>query len=99
MTTLADEESVLAPSKLAGPKLWIAPLLFAVAALYLSTLVPTIEIAWVSAILLLTIYLFVFEIVEVDVAAVSIMVLLGLTSAAGPLFGIEQPVVIITTPV
>lgn len=55
--------------------------------------VPTIEIAWVSSILLLTIYLFVFEIVEVDVAAICIMVLLGLTSLVGPLFGIEQPFV------
>jgi di/tricarboxylate transporter len=55
--------------------------------------VPTIEIAWVSSILLLTIYLFVFEIVEVDVAAISIMVLLGLISLIGPLFGIEQPFV------
>ncbi|MDX2419119.1 MAG: SLC13 family permease [Xanthomonadales bacterium] len=55
--------------------------------------VPTIEIAWVSSILLFTIYLFVFEIVEVDVAAICIMVLLGLTSLIGPMFGIEQPFV------
>ncbi len=56
--------------------------------------VPTAEVAWVSGILLLTIYLFVFEIVEVDVAAISIMVLLGLMSFAGPLvFGLEHPFV------
>lgn len=57
-------------------------------------LVPTPDIAWVSGILLLTIYLFVFEIVEVDVAAVCIMVLLGLMTVAGPvLFGLKQPFV------
>jgi hypothetical protein len=33
---------------------------------------PTIEIAWVTIILLLTIYLFAFEIVDVDVAAISL---------------------------
>ncbi|MGB5717739.1 MAG: SLC13 family permease, partial [Gammaproteobacteria bacterium] len=62
-------------------------------AFVLTGAVPTIEIAWVSSILLLTIYLFVFEIVEVDVAAICIMVLLGLTAMVGPLFGIEQPFV------
>jgi di/tricarboxylate transporter len=56
--------------------------------------VPTQEIAWVSSILLLTIYLFVFEIVEVDVAAVCIMVLLGLMTLIGPLFGLDHPFVV-----
>jgi di/tricarboxylate transporter len=93
VTSLADEESVLAPGRLAGPKLWIAPLLFAIAALYLSTLVPTIEIAWVTAMLLLTIYLFAFEVVSVDLAAVTIMVLLGLTSLVAPFMGLEQGLV------
>jgi len=51
------------------------------------------EIVWVSSILLLTIYLFVFEIVEVDVAAICIMVLLGLMSLIGPLFGLNHPFV------
>ncbi|MDX1697595.1 MAG: SLC13 family permease, partial [Thiohalobacterales bacterium] len=55
--------------------------------------VPTPEIAWVSAILLLTIYLFVFEILEVDVAAICIMVLLGLMTMIGPVFGLEHPFV------
>ena len=54
---------------------------------------PTIEIAWVTAILLLTIYLFAFEVVDVDIAAVSIMVLLGLTSLLAPVMGLEQPLV------
>ncbi|MGB5473000.1 MAG: SLC13 family permease [Gammaproteobacteria bacterium] len=72
----------------------IGAILFLAAGFKLSGMVPTPEIAWVSGILLLTIYLFVFEIVEVDVAAVCIMVLLGLMSFAGPLlFGLDQPFV------
>jgi di/tricarboxylate transporter len=63
------------------------------AAFYLSTLVPTVEIAWVTAILLLTIYLFAFEVVSVDLAAVTIMVLLGLTSLLAPWMGLEQGLV------
>ncbi len=51
---------------------------------------PTIEIAWMTGILLLTIYLFAFEVVEVDVAAVSIMVVLGLSSLLAPFMGLEQ---------
>lgn len=54
---------------------------------------PTIEIAWVTAILLLTIYLFAFEVVDVDVAAVSIMVLLGLTTLLAPFMGLEEGLV------
>ncbi|OQX45135.1 MAG: SLC13 family permease, partial [Candidatus Sedimenticola endophacoides] len=67
--------------------------LFALFALYLASIVPSIEIAWVSAILVLTIYLFAFEVVEVDVAAASIMVLLGLSSLLAPLMGIERGLV------
>jgi di/tricarboxylate transporter len=93
VTTLADEESVAAPRKLSGPKLWIAPLIFALAALYMSTLVPSIEIAWVTGMLLLTIYLFAFEVVSVDLAAITIMVLLGLTSLLAPVMGLEQGLV------
>tara|TARA_B100000674_G_scaffold297744_1_gene246921 strand:- start:60927 stop:62921 length:1995 start_codon:yes stop_codon:yes gene_type:complete len=55
--------------------------------------VPSVEIAWVSAILILTIYLFAFEIVEVDVAAISIMVLLGLTGLFAPLIGLDQALI------
>jgi Na+/H+ antiporter NhaD/arsenite permease-like protein len=47
----------------------------------------------VSAILLFTIYLFAFEVVGVDVAAASVMVLLGLTSLLAPLMGLEQGLV------
>jgi len=68
----------------------IAGALFMLLGWYLASVVPSIEIAWVSAILLLTIYLFAFEIVDVDVAAVTIMVILGLTSLLAPLMGLEE---------
>ena len=71
----------------------VAAVLFAAFGFWLSRVVPTIEIAWVSAFLLLTIYLFVFEIVEVDVAAVTIMVLLGLTTLLAPWMGLEEGLV------
>ena len=67
--------------------------LFALLAIFLSTVSPTITIAWVVAILILTIYLFVFEIVDIDVAAISIMVLLGLTNLLAPYMGLEKGLV------
>ena len=81
------------PSKETLIKRLLGAIIFLGVGFSLTGAVPTIEIAWVSSILLLTIYLFVFEIVEVDVAAICIMVLLGLTSMVAPLFGIEQPFV------
>ncbi|VAW94980.1 Transporter, sodium/sulfate symporter family, partial [hydrothermal vent metagenome] len=71
----------------------VAAALFALLGLYLASVVPSIEIAWVTAILLLTIYLFAFEIVGVDVAAVSIMVILGLTTLLAPLMGLNEGLV------
>ena len=71
----------------------IAGVIFVALAAYLTTVVPTIQIAWVTAILLLTIYLFAFEIVEVDVAAITIMVVLGLTSLLAPYMGLEKGLV------
>lgn len=71
----------------------IAGVIFILIGLYLSTVVPSIEVAWVSAILLLTIYLFAFEIVEVDVAAVSVMVVLGLTGLFASYMGLKAPLV------
>ena len=71
----------------------IAGALFALLALYLASVVPSIEIAWVSAILLLTVYLFAFEVVGVDVAAATVMVLLGLTSLLAPLMGLSKGLV------
>ena len=71
----------------------IAAVIFILLGLYLSSIVPSIEVAWVSAILLLTIYLFAFEIVEVDVAAVTIMVTLGLTGLFSSYMGLSAPLV------
>jgi di/tricarboxylate transporter len=66
----------------------IAAAMFAIFAIWLAGLVPSPEIAWVMAILTLTIFLFAFEVVGVDVAAVTIMVLLGLTTLLAPMMGI-----------
>ena len=74
-------------------KLVIAGLLFLALSLYLSTLAPTREIAWIIGLLLLTIYLFAFEVVPVDVAAISVMVLLGLTDLLAPLMGLDAGLV------
>ena len=60
---------------------------------YLAGLAPTTEIAWVTGLLLFTIYLFIFEIVTVDEAAITIMVLLGLSSLLAPWMGIAQGLV------
>jgi di/tricarboxylate transporter len=67
--------------------------IFLIAAFGLALEVPSVEIAWVSGILLLTIYLFAFEIVEVDVAAITIMVVLGLSGLLAPLMGLEKGLV------
>ena len=45
------------------------------------------------AIKVLTIYLFVFELVDIDVSAISIMVLLGLNSLLAPVMGLEHGLV------
>ncbi len=74
-------------------KHWIAASVFLAIAVYMLTVVPTIEIAWVMTILLLTIYLFAFEIVSVDVAAATVMVLLGLTSLFYPVMGLQEGLV------
>jgi di/tricarboxylate transporter len=71
----------------------VAAVVFALIAVYLASVVPNVAIAWVTGVLLLTIYLFAFEIVGVDVAAASIMVLLGLTDLLAPLMGLDQGLV------
>jgi len=71
----------------------VAGIFFTILAIVLSTVTPSIEVAWVAAILVLTIYLFAFEIVDVDVAAISIMVILGLTTLLAPFMGLEQGLV------
>ena len=72
---------------------WIAGIIFAQFAWYICGLAPSTEIAWVTGLLLFTIYLFIFEIVTVDEAAITIMVLLGLSSLLAPWMGIEQGLV------
>ncbi|MBF0187788.1 MAG: SLC13 family permease, partial [Magnetococcales bacterium] len=74
-------------------RLIVSGLLFALLAVYTATVVPSIEIGWVMAILILTIYLFSFEVVEVDEAAVSIMVVLGLSSLFAPIMGLKEGLV------
>ncbi len=58
----------------------IAAIIFLVFGLWLAFVAPTAPIAWMLGVLLLTIFLFAFEVVEVDEAAITIMVVLGLTS-------------------
>ncbi len=67
--------------------------IFALLGLYLASISPSLTIAWVVGLLVLTIYLFVFEIVDIDVAAISIMVLLGLSTLFAPYMGLEKGLV------
>ena len=89
MSPLSDSDSSTAPAAEPNKKQIIAAVIFLIAAIALGQVVPSIEIAWVTAILLLTIYLFAFEVVGVDVAAVAVMVLLGLTTLVAPLMGLS----------
>ena len=93
MNKLADEEQTIVNPGIISRKQIIAAVIFTALALFLASVVPTVEIAWVSAILVLTIYLFAFEIVGVDVAAATVMVLLGLTTLLAPYMGLEQGLV------
>jgi di/tricarboxylate transporter len=93
MNRLADEEKTVSKPGILAPKQMVAAAVFVALALFLATVVPSVEIAWVSAILVLTIYLFAFEVVGVDVAAVTVMVLLGLSSLLAPVMGLEQGLV------
>ncbi len=74
-------------------KTLIAAVLFLVVWGFAATLVPNREIAVVLGILMLTVFLFAFEVVGVDVAAVCIMVLLGLISHFGGYIGMSKPLV------
>lgn len=71
----------------------VAGAVFLVLWLIAANFVPDRQIAVVLGILMLTVFLFAFEVVGVDVAAVSIMVLLGLTSHFGGLIGLPNPLV------
>ena len=72
---------------------WIAGLLFFAFGWYITDIAPSPEIAWVTGILIFTVYLFVFEIINVDETAITIMVLLGLSSLAAPYMGLEKGLV------
>ncbi len=74
-------------------KQMIAAVFFAAAAGALAMVVPSIQIAWVMGILMLTIYLFAFEVVGVDVAAASVMILLGLTTLFASYMGLDAGLV------
>jgi hypothetical protein len=93
VTALADEEQTIVHAEKLSIRQLIAAGVFLAGSLWLATVVPSIEIAWVTCMLSLTIYLFVFEVVSVDVAAISIMVLLGLSSQLAPIMGLEQGLV------
>jgi di/tricarboxylate transporter len=93
VTTAADEDQTVARSSVLNTKQLIAAGVFVVAGLFLATVVPNIQVAWVTGFLLLTIYLFAFEVVGVDVAAITVMVLLGLTSLLAPMMGLDQGLV------
>ncbi|MFK5949978.1 MAG: SLC13 family permease [Methylococcales bacterium] len=89
----ADDDQVKACSNRLSFKQWIGAGVFILLAILMSLVVPTIEIAWVTGILFFTIYMFTFEVVQVDVAALTVMVLLGLTTLLAPLMGLEKGLV------
>ncbi|MDH5353756.1 MAG: SLC13 family permease [Gammaproteobacteria bacterium] len=72
---------------------WIAAILFVYGAWILIGIAPSIEVAWVGLILIVTIYLFSFEVIGVDEAAVTIMVMLGLSNLLAPIMGLQQGLV------
>ncbi len=74
-------------------KTLVAAFLFLLVGLAAAHAVPSLEIAVVMGILLLTVFLFAFEVVGVDVAAVSIMVLLGLISTFSDKLGLAHSLV------
>ena len=89
----AEAESVASKSPALNAKQIIAAVVFSLLAAYLAMIVPSIQIAWVTGVLVLTVYLFAFEVVGVDVAAASVMVLLGLSSLLAPIMGLDQGLV------
>ncbi|EIJ35629.1 SLC13 family permease [Thiothrix nivea] len=82
------------PQTIKLPKMkTIAATTFPIAAVILAYIAPSAGIAWVTTILMLTVYLFAFEVVSVDVAAIVIMVLLGLTALFAPVMGLDKGLV------
>lgn len=93
MNAQVEEDAVDIKQPALNIKQIIAAVIFAIAAGSLATVVPSIQIAWVMGILMLTIYLFAFEVVGVDVAAASVMILLGLTTLLAPYMGLTEGLV------
>jgi len=71
----------------------LAAIIFAMIGVSAFVFAPSREIAVVLNLLLLTVFLFAFEVVGVDVAAISVMVLLGLVSHFGDLIGLPRELV------
>ncbi|MFA5370734.1 MAG: SLC13 family permease [Sideroxydans sp.] len=71
----------------------VAAFIFLAAGVASLMFAPSREIAVVLDLLLLTVFLFAFEVVGVDVAAISIMVLLGLISHFSASLGLAHPLV------
>ena len=59
----------------------------------LTSIAPSTEIAWVLSLLLLTVFLFSFEIIPIDVAALTVLVMLGLSSLMAPVMGLAEGLV------
>ncbi|MDP2133324.1 MAG: SLC13 family permease [Sulfuritalea sp.] len=76
-----------------SPKIVIAAIVFLLVWVAAASVAPSAPVTLVLGILLLTVFLFAFEVVGVDVAAVSILVLLGLISTFGVKFGLAKPLV------
>ncbi len=93
MNAQVETEGVSNKKPALNVKQIIAAIIFAVAAAALTMVVPSVQIAWVMGILMLTIYLFAFEVVGVDVAAASVMILLGLTTLLAPYMGLTSGLV------
>lgn len=79
----------VSPSFSFNKKKAIAAVIFLSLAIAISFVVPSVQIAWVVAVLLMTIYLFAFEVVSIDIAAIAVMVFLGLSSILAPLMGLD----------
>jgi di/tricarboxylate transporter len=93
---MAEASTPDTPIKKSNPlfsKKVIMAVFFATLAVLMFFVSPSIEVAWTCAFLLLTIYLFAFEVVGVDVAATMVMVMLGLTTLFAPIMGLTQGLV------
>jgi len=71
----------------------IAAIIFLMIGWALASIAPSVEIAWVLSLLLLTVFLFSFEIIPIDVAALTIMVMLGLSTLLAPFMGLSEGLV------